>query len=55
MLRNAMGAYLEEADWGALGLDPRRRPETLGVAEFVAAANRVAERRGLAREAGSAG
>jgi 16S rRNA (adenine1518-N6/adenine1519-N6)-dimethyltransferase len=55
MLRNAMGAYLEEADWAALGLDPRRRPETLGVAEFVAAANRVAERRGLAREAGSAG
>ncbi len=51
MLRNALGAYLEEADWAALGLDPRRRPETLGVAEFVAVANYVAERRSLAEEA----
>lgn len=48
MLRNALSAYLEEADWAALGLDPRRRPETLGVPEFVAAANYVAERHSAA-------
>ncbi|TXF11005.1 16S rRNA (adenine(1518)-N(6)/adenine(1519)-N(6))-dimethyltransferase RsmA [Pelomicrobium methylotrophicum] len=44
MLRNALGAFLKEADWAALGIDPRLRPEMLGVDAFVAAANFVAER-----------
>jgi len=42
--RNALKAYLNEADWMALGIDPVRRPETLSVAEFTKIANRVSSR-----------
>ena len=39
--RKTLGNALRSVapDWAALGLDPRRRPETLGVGEFVALAN----------------
>ena len=39
--RKTLGNALRSVapDWAALGLDPSRRPETLGVREFVALAN----------------
>ena len=37
-LRNAVKALVQEGDFAAAGIDPRRRGETLGVAEFVALA-----------------
>ena len=39
--RKTLGNALRSVapDWAPLGLDPRRRPETLGVREFVALAN----------------
>lgn len=45
MLRNAVAPFLEEAELEALGIDPRARPETLGVRDFVRIAERAGERR----------
>ena len=44
-LRNAVGGMLDESGLAEAGLDPGDRPETIGVAGFVRAAN-VAARRG---------
>lgn len=38
-LRNTLHSYLNEADFGALGIDSRLRAENLGVAEFAQIAN----------------
>ncbi len=38
MLRQSLKAYFGEDDWRALGIDARRRPETVSVAEFAALA-----------------
>lgn len=38
-LRNAVRALVAEADFALAGIDPRRRGETLGVAEFIALAD----------------
>ena len=38
-LRNALAGVVEEDALRALGIDPRLRPENLGVAEYVAIAN----------------
>jgi 16S rRNA (adenine1518-N6/adenine1519-N6)-dimethyltransferase len=46
-LRNALSHYLSAIELGALGIDPGARPETLGVAAWVRAADFVAAR-GLA-------
>lgn len=43
-LRNTLRAFLDEADFAALGLDPQLRGETLDVARFVDIANHVARR-----------
>lgn len=40
-LRNTLRDYLTLEDFAVLGIDPGLRGETLGVAEFVAMANRV--------------
>lgn len=44
MLRNALSPFLLPAEMERLGLDPRARPETLSVADYVRAANHVAAR-----------
>jgi 16S rRNA (adenine1518-N6/adenine1519-N6)-dimethyltransferase len=44
MLRNALDGIADEAMFRALGIDPRLRPENLGVAEYAALANAVAGR-----------
>ena len=41
-LRNALKPLLGEQDIAACGIDPRVRPETLGVAEFVRLADQLA-------------
>lgn len=41
-LRNTLREWVSPEDWQALGIDPGLRAEALGVAEFVAIANRVA-------------
>jgi 16S rRNA (adenine1518-N6/adenine1519-N6)-dimethyltransferase len=38
-LRNTLRGYLNEADFGALGIDPQLRAENLGVVEFAKMAN----------------
>ncbi|MCW5623623.1 MAG: 16S rRNA (adenine(1518)-N(6)/adenine(1519)-N(6))-dimethyltransferase RsmA [Burkholderiales bacterium] len=43
-LRNALADYLSAEELTAAGLDPGCRPETLGVAAFVAAADAVVRR-----------
>lgn len=43
-LRNALSTYLTAAELEGLNIDPRARPETLGVAAWVRAADRVAVR-----------
>jgi 16S rRNA (adenine1518-N6/adenine1519-N6)-dimethyltransferase len=43
-LRNALGDYLQEKDFAALGIDPGARAEQLAVADFVRAARYVASR-----------
>ncbi len=43
-LRNALSGILEAAELELLGIDPGARPETLPVAAWVAAANRVSRR-----------
>lgn len=40
-LRNAVSGLLDAAALQALGIDPGRRPETLGVGEFVAMSNAI--------------
>ncbi len=42
MLRNTLREHLNEEDWVALGLDPRRRAEELAVGDYVHIANRLA-------------
>jgi 16S rRNA (adenine1518-N6/adenine1519-N6)-dimethyltransferase len=42
MLRNTLREHLNEEDWVALGLDPRRRAEELAVGDYVRIANRLA-------------
>jgi 16S rRNA (adenine1518-N6/adenine1519-N6)-dimethyltransferase len=42
-LRNALRRYLSADDFSRLGIDPGRRPQDLGVAEFVRLADRAAE------------
>ena len=44
-IRNALRTFLTEADLTALSLDPGFRPENLALADFVACANYVSERR----------
>ena len=41
-LRNTLKGLLDDAGFGALGIDPQLRAENLGVAEFVAIANYLA-------------
>jgi 16S rRNA (adenine1518-N6/adenine1519-N6)-dimethyltransferase len=43
-LRNALSTYLTAAELEGLNIDPGARPETLGVAAWVRAADRVAVR-----------
>lgn len=43
-LRNALKGVLDAEDFVALGLDPRARAENLAVADFVRAANYLADR-----------
>jgi 16S rRNA (adenine1518-N6/adenine1519-N6)-dimethyltransferase len=43
-LRNALRESVAEADWSAAGIDPRLRPETLAVTDFVRLADSVAMR-----------
>lgn len=38
-LRNTLGHLLDTADFGALGIDPQARAQTLSVADFIAIAN----------------
>jgi 16S rRNA (adenine1518-N6/adenine1519-N6)-dimethyltransferase len=45
VLRNSLAAYLDAADFERLGLDPGRRAQELGVAEFVRLADAAARRR----------
>ncbi len=40
-LRNALDGLVEEAALRALGIDPRLRPENLGLAQYIALANAV--------------
>lgn len=42
-LKNALGRTIEASELEHLGIDPGSRPETLGVADYVSCANRVAE------------
>ena len=44
MLRNTLRERVSEADWAALGIDPRRRAEELAVGDYVRIANRQAGR-----------
>ncbi|MBC9070578.1 16S rRNA (adenine(1518)-N(6)/adenine(1519)-N(6))-dimethyltransferase RsmA [Thauera sp. CAU 1555] len=44
-LRNTLREYLGEADFAALGIDPGLRAERLAVADYVAIANHVADKR----------
>ena len=46
-LRNAVGPFLSPVELEAIGIDPGDRPETLGVEQWVRAANAVS-RRGVA-------
>ncbi|MBI2312836.1 MAG: 16S rRNA (adenine(1518)-N(6)/adenine(1519)-N(6))-dimethyltransferase RsmA [Betaproteobacteria bacterium] len=48
-LRNALRNYLAEPDFGNLGIEATRRPETFGVAEFVAMENYLSAGRAAAR------
>ncbi|HSO06756.1 MAG TPA: 16S rRNA (adenine(1518)-N(6)/adenine(1519)-N(6))-dimethyltransferase RsmA [Pelomicrobium sp.] len=41
MLRNAVAPFVSEAELEQLGIDPRARPETLAVADFVRIADRA--------------
>lgn len=41
-LRNALAGLIEESGLRALGIDPRLRPENLGVPQYVAIANALA-------------
>jgi 16S rRNA (adenine1518-N6/adenine1519-N6)-dimethyltransferase len=41
-LRNALAGLIDESGLRALGIDPRLRPENLGVPEYVAIANALA-------------
>jgi len=41
-LRNALKGLITAEQWEALNIDPQRRPETLGLAEFAAIANILA-------------
>ena len=43
-LRNALRTLLDEDEISAAGIDPGMRAETLGLAEFAALANQVADR-----------
>jgi 16S rRNA (adenine1518-N6/adenine1519-N6)-dimethyltransferase len=43
-LRNSLRAFLGDADYAALGIDPRSRAQDLGVRDFVTIANYVARR-----------
>jgi 16S rRNA (adenine1518-N6/adenine1519-N6)-dimethyltransferase len=43
-LRNTLKSILDDAGFAALGIDPQLRAENLGVAEFVAIANHLADR-----------
>ena len=43
-LRNAVGPYLSPTELEAIGIDPGARPETLGVDQWVRAANAVSKR-----------
>jgi 16S rRNA (adenine1518-N6/adenine1519-N6)-dimethyltransferase len=40
-LRNALAGVIDEAGLRALGIDPRLRPENLGVGEYVRIANSI--------------
>ena len=44
MLRNTLREHLNEEDWTALDIDPRRRAEELAVGDYVRIANRLAAR-----------
>lgn len=48
-LRNALRNYLTQPDFQRLGIDPGKRPENLGVAEFVAMENYLSARQAAAR------
>ncbi|MCL4470763.1 MAG: 16S rRNA (adenine(1518)-N(6)/adenine(1519)-N(6))-dimethyltransferase, partial [Gammaproteobacteria bacterium] len=43
-LRNTLRAYLDDAGFAALGINPGLRAENLGVAEFVAIANHCSQK-----------
>jgi len=43
-LRNALRSLLDDAEWPALGIDPRMRPEMLAIGDYVKLANYVARR-----------
>jgi 16S rRNA (adenine1518-N6/adenine1519-N6)-dimethyltransferase len=45
-LRNALEGVMDEAALRALGIDPRLRPENLGVDEYVRIANATVSRVG---------
>ncbi len=45
-LRNALGGVVDEDGLRALGIDPRLRPENLGVPQYVAIANALASAAG---------
>ena len=40
-LRNALGGVIDESGLHSLGIDPRLRPENLGVDEYVRIANAI--------------
>lgn len=42
MLRNTLKERMVEADWAALGIDPKRRAEELAVGDYLRIANRLA-------------
>jgi len=44
-LRNTLRAFLDEADFSTLGIDPGLRGERLSLADFVAIANHCSEHR----------
>ena len=43
-LRNALSPFFTAGELERLGIDPRRRPQDLGVAEYVRLANEAARR-----------
>jgi 16S rRNA (adenine1518-N6/adenine1519-N6)-dimethyltransferase len=43
-LRNTLKGWVDDALFVELGIDPRRRGETLSVTEFAALSNRLEER-----------